>query len=434
MVLACARPWRHPATGVYWLRRRVPARLRTVLPKREILFTLATHLPGEARSRHARLAARIDDELSRIAAGELPAGMLCAGHISPFRSGREMPANGLTVTSAVIEPHVPAPAVPSATTQASPPVDLGDLFDGYANEAALSPATRKRWRPVMDHLARHAGTPDAARMTPEILVAWKDHLLEEGRSPVTVRDVYLAAVKATLGWGLDQKRLRANPAQGLRVRVPKAVMLRDRGFTDEEAHAILVTTLAPQDSRISRENAAVRRWVPWLLAYTGARVNEITQARGKDIRAVGAIWVLRITPDAGRVKTQEFRDVPLHSELVRQGFLSYVERRGLGPLFYDPGRSSGSEQNPIYKRMGQKLGEWVRTIVADPQVDPSHGWRHRFKTVGRAAGIPDTYLDAIQGHAPATTGRRYGSFPLTELAGAIERLPVVRTDTPKANT
>lgn len=425
MVLACARPWRHPATGVYWLRRRVPERLRPALRKREILFTLATHQPAEARARHARLAALIHDELLRIASGDGTAGMICAGHISPFRSGGDVPANGILVTSRPIAEDGPVRVAAAATSPASVPVDLTELFDGYANEAGLSPATRKRWRPVMDHLARHVGSSDAAAITSEMIVGWKDQLLAEGRSATTVRDVYLAAVKATLNWGVDQKRLASNPAQGLRVRVPKAVVLRDRGFTDEEAEAILRATLAPKDARISRENAAVRRWVPWLLAYTGARVNEITQARGQDLRTIGEIWVLRITPEAGRVKTGEFRDVPLHSDLIRQGFVAFARERGAGPLFYDPDRSAGSEQNPIYKRMGQKLGEWVRTIVADPQVDPNHGWRHRFKTIGRSAGIPDTHLDAIQGHAPATTGRRYGTFPLVELVRALERLPPI---------
>ena len=35
MALAMARPWKHPKTGVYWLRKRVPDDLQTGIGKRE---------------------------------------------------------------------------------------------------------------------------------------------------------------------------------------------------------------------------------------------------------------------------------------------------------------------------------------------------------------------------------------------------------------
>jgi integrase len=66
---------------------------------------------------------------------------------------------------------------------------------------------------------------------------------------------------------------------------------------------------------------ACRRWVPWLCAYTGARVGELTQLRAGDVQArqgpAGSIWVLRLTPDAGTIKTGRARTVPLHADLVR---------------------------------------------------------------------------------------------------------------------
>jgi hypothetical protein len=40
--------------------------------------------------------------------------------------------------------------------------------------------------------------------------------------------------------------------------------------------------------------------------------------------------------------------------------------------------------------------------VTAKDVDPNHGWRHRFKTEGRARAMEFNVLDAIQGHAPQT--------------------------------
>ena len=72
-----------------------------------------------------------------------------------------------------------------------------------------------------------------------------------------------------------------------------------------------------------------------------------------------------------------------------------------------------------------RLAEFARAIVPDPNVAPMHGWRHRFKTVGMEAGIPTRVLDAIQGHAPRTAAEAYGEVTIRTMAAAIERLPKV---------
>jgi integrase len=56
-------------------------------------------------------------------------------------------------------------------------------------------------------------------------------------------------------------------------------------------------------------------------------------------------------------------------------------------------------------------------------VQPSHGWRHRFKTVARELGLSDRTIDAIQGHAGRTAGDNYGDVTLTAKARAIDAFP-----------
>jgi hypothetical protein len=67
----------------------------------------------------------------------------------------------------------------------------------------------------------------------------------------------------------------------------------------------------------------------------------------------------------------------------------------------------------------------VRSLkeVTAGDVHPNHGWRHRFKTEGRACGIDPIKLDAIQGHAPATEGNKYGDNPPRVTAPEIAKLP-----------
>lgn len=42
-----------------------------------------------------------------------------------------------------------------------------------------------------------------------------------------------------------------------------------------------------------------------------------------------------ITPDAGTVKTGQYRDVPLHPQIIALGFADSLNSRA-GPLFYEP--------------------------------------------------------------------------------------------------
>ncbi len=56
-------------------------------------------------------------------------------------------------------------------------------------------------------------------------------------------------------------------------------MTRPKGFTDEEAKALLEAADAHRQGNEQPKTSAAKRWVPWLCAYTGARVGEVAQAR-----------------------------------------------------------------------------------------------------------------------------------------------------------
>ncbi|WP_291336806.1 hypothetical protein [Albidovulum sp.] len=53
------------------------------------------------------------------------------------------------------------------------------------------------------------------------------------------------------------------------------------------------------------------------------------------MRQEGDRWVIRITPDAGTVKAGDYRDVPLHRQIVELGFFDYVKAAAPGPLFHN---------------------------------------------------------------------------------------------------
>jgi hypothetical protein len=81
-------------------------------------------------------------------------------------------------------------------------------FDTYAGKSKLAPSTRKRWHPVFSHLVAFVGHDDVHLLTRQSLTDWRDDLAKT-RSGVTVKDVYLASLKAILNWLVEEGKLSA---------------------------------------------------------------------------------------------------------------------------------------------------------------------------------------------------------------------------------
>lgn len=314
------------------------------------------------------------------------------------------------------------PTLEAAPAKPKPVVSITGLFAEYEATGAAAPATLKKWRPVVAKFTDYLGHDDAAQVTVANVNDWVRSLIAKPLSVKSVRDGYLPAISVLLGDAAARGLIPFNPAAGVRVRGPKTVQLRSRSLTDEEARTILKASLGPHPKSLSKGHALARRWVPWVCAYTGARVNEITQLRAMDIRQEGGIWIIHITPEAGSVKTYKARSVPIHSHLIEQGFHKLGRAGDDTPLFYDPGAyRGGKDGNPHFKKVGERLAKWVRSLGVEG-VAPNHGWRHRFKTVARAVRMDPEARDAIQGHAPKTEGQAYGEWPLEALRAEVEKL------------
>lgn len=297
---------------------------------------------------------------------------------------------------------------------------LTALYERYANSGQAAPNTINRWRRIVVKLVKFLGHDDVSKVARADINRWTASLVEERLAKKTIVDGYIPAIQVPFNLALEDGLISDNPASALKVRAPKPLKERENDLTDEEALKILKATLGQQPAKLSAFNRLARRWVPWLCAYTGARVAEITQLRACDIQCEDDIWFIHITPAAGRVKTREARKVPLHSHLIEQGITEFASAGNPTPLFYRDG--TGNENNPAPSLCASSLAEWVRTLGIDaPQ--PNHGWRHRFKTIARTVGMEEYVADKIQGHAPANQSRGYGQVTLSVMQAGIELLP-----------
>ncbi|HYF54027.1 MAG TPA: DUF6538 domain-containing protein, partial [Salinarimonas sp.] len=69
MTLAMTRPWKHPKTGIYWLRKRVPSDLIAIIGRREIQRSLNTRDPAEAKRQLALALVDLGTQWSNLRAG-----------------------------------------------------------------------------------------------------------------------------------------------------------------------------------------------------------------------------------------------------------------------------------------------------------------------------------------------------------------------------
>lgn len=311
------------------------------------------------------------------------------------------------------------------------PVSIKRLWEDYVKSRQLLGSMKdngRRQALAVNSLTAFLRHDDAVKVAKKDVVAWLDHVVTE-RDPSTVSKVYLPTIRSLFRWAYEKDRILADPTIGLRVATPKKVQSREKGYTTPEAMKVLKASRSYQPKTGPNGKVlegprmtAAKRWVPLLCAFTGARVAEITQLRKADFRKEGDVHVARITPEAGSTKTGQWRDVPLHRQIIALGFLDYLKSAPDGPLFHnatDPAKFTYHA-----KKMANRLGEWLQDSRLVPEgIQPSHGWRHRLKTIGREVGIQDRVLDAIQGHAPRTAGDNYGDITIKTKADAIERLP-----------
>jgi integrase len=302
------------------------------------------------------------------------------------------------------------------------------LFQRWIREVKPAASTVDRWRGVFLKLQADFPNTNAAGFLSEQMQDWAKGLINDDRAAGTVRDVWVIACRTVFGWAIGAKLIARNPFVGWRITVPKKIRKREtKSLTESEMRTILN---AAAKIKVHSKTEAAKRWCPWLAAYSGARMGELTQLRGSDVFEQDGIWAIKICPDAGTVKNRTARTVPLHAHLIRQGFVEFAKASGKGPLFYNEPKGkieSGDPTNPRRPRavkVRERLASWVREIgISDPELQPNHAWRHTFKKLGSRAGLAEKMLDAICGHAPPSVGRGYGEPDLVDKAEALQRFP-----------
>jgi integrase len=196
----------------------------------------------------------------------------------------------------------------------------------------------------------------------------------------------------------------ADPVSGMRLSEARS---KRRPWEPEELTLLFGSPIYVRGERPLGGKGEAAFWLPLLALYSGARLNELAPLCANDVLvdpASGTRFLTIIEDDeAGRsVKTEtSVRAVPIHPELVRIGFMRFVDHvrtnDGLSARLFPlltPGSKGG-----FGEAFSKWFGRYKRSLGIDNENSVFHSFRHGFKDALRAAGVNEDVNDALTGHS-----------------------------------
>ncbi|MCB1225594.1 MAG: site-specific integrase [Verrucomicrobiales bacterium] len=257
---------------------------------------------------------------------------------------------------------------------------------------------------------------------------------------------YFNNLCAVFNYAKDVGKIAESPAKAKRLfeqfRAKRRKKTTRQLFTKDELasmfRAPLYTGCVDDELGYAKPGSALPRrgrfWVPLIALFHGCRLGEICQLYTEDVKESEGIPYLAIRTQLDeedetdkRLKTEaSIRDVPLHPELLRLGFMEFVaERRkdkGKPRLFPELKIAKST------KRYSTKFSRWFcRFIEHASGHKPKatfHSLRHHFRTELSRAGVGIELVDEIGGWADEDRGmnRNYLHLALKRTAEAIAKV------------
>lgn len=319
---------------------------------------------------------------------------------------------------------------------------LIELWEGYEQSrrnAGTAPRTLDGWRSNIKKASgffKHSPAVSLSRKDIRTYVeALRSH--DQGVSPAgkrlaakTVNDNHLAALSALYKWAIAQELLENDPTKGVRAKASASDSNQIIGYTREQVTTILKATREPRRKRVPASNATISRWVPWLCAFTGARISEVLWLRRSDVSKTEGITYIDIqidTSEAGQsVKTAEsIRSVPLHPVILDEGFLEYIESLPKDEKYLFPGPWK-DQHGDRTKTPANKLRTWIKEQLPEAdwsRLSPNHSFRHWLTSECRRASVDSDHQRIITGHKASDVHGRYGPADVPTLHEEVCKIP-----------
>lgn len=325
-----------------------------------------------------------------------------------------------------------ATVMAAAPERLSPPTAQGgqsltQILENWKSVADRRPRTAGEMSSLVRRFEAYSKHKPVKALTRQDGIGWRDHMREHDKvAPGTVKK-NLGMVTSLLNFAMDEGAIAANPFARIKIPQPKTAPVPRLPYSAGDIAQIFGSAIFVDRERPQGGGGEAAVWLPFIGAYTGARLEEIAQLRPEDLfqdKTYGWFFHILDLEEGQSVKTDSSRrEVPVHPVLIKAGFIKYVahiKKMRQAWLFPDltphvNGTHSGNWSKWWGRYARKKIGIKDKRKVF-------HSLRHSFKTACRAAHIPEEVHDALTGHSSASEGRSYGEQPLSVLRIAIDKI------------
>lgn len=227
--------------------------------------------------------------------------------------------------------------------------------------------------------------------------------------PKTINDGYLLHIASLFNWAFNEQWVTSNPFKGLSIFDPLDDADRRDPFTVPQLQK-LFTSGSWQGPYEEGKGRAGDYWVPLLCLFHGLRNAEAAGLRVEDVCEEAGHPVIRLQPyDNRKLKTKDSRGtVALHPEMIRLGFLQYVEsRKAAGEQLLFP-EGVANSRGQVGAKLGERFSKHVKRLGLEGRKLGMHSFRHCFEDRLREAELPERTALALARRREAGSSSVYG--------------------------
>lgn len=317
--------------------------------------------------------------------------------------------DGFVVSAVQTPPTTPivseAPRPSGSQKTPSEPKALHDGFssivDAYLVENAHLWGTKesKAQRSAIERFVNHTNIKSLEDCTKHKAVEFKQSLITSGLSNITINK-FIGKLSGLFDY-IQAHYEHSNIFDGLKIKRAKQETTRT-AYKKQEAQELI---------KFADKQQQHHKFMILLGLFTGCRANELAQLYTSDIVKIDGIWSILIQatkPDQKLKTTNASRIVPVHSELIRAGFIEFVKGRGLDCRLFPEFKYS-----PV-DGCSKAFVQWF--IQHKPVAKTYHEIRHSFATQLRAHDVSLNVAAQLLGHGVgAISFDRYGSTAQTQI-------------------
>lgn len=321
----------------------------------------------------------------------------------------------------------------NAKTIKEKPVYLDDVAKKWQIETQPVERTVSQYLRHIGYFEKEIGKLSVKDITKQHFIQYKELKQARGDTPQSINRS-IDILKILFNFAIREDIISINPADKVKITVKNNPKEKRLPFDIDSLNVIFNSPIYTSNYRPKAGSGEAAYWIPLIALFTGARLSEICQLMKHNIiyekyfdikNTEHFSWMFDITnlDDNQRLKNDgSRRKVPIHSTLIKLGFIEYVQAQNTGQIFPDllPSKK--------YNELSANWSKWFNPYLTNKLhiTDKKlvfHSFRHTFKEYCRHAGIATEVHHALTGHSMGNVGDNYGGvyYPTLPLVEAMNK-------------